>query len=141
MTYALAWPLQQSVFQLLAADPQVGALAGTRIYDSPPQASGLSGLEEIYIALGDERAEDWSTADGAGAVHVLTISIVAPRAGFAEAKQLAGAVSDAMLSATLAPVRGRVVTVNFIDARTLRAVRDNILQIEMRFRLALEDTA
>jgi len=137
MTYALAWPLQQAVFARLAADPAVSALLADRIYDAAPQVAGLSG---VYATLGDEEVEDWSTATDHGAEHRIAITVHAPRAGFAEAKQAAGAIADALLDAPLAPARGHVVWIGFVDAETRRSEDDALREIALRFRVLVEDT-
>ena len=140
MTYALSWPLQEGVFQLLSNDTGVAAHLGGRIYDAPLSLDAEADPDGIYLTLGDERVEDWSTATDPGAAHLLTSAVHAPRRGFAEAKQAAGAVSDAMLGGTIAMSRGRVILVRFVDARTRRAEGDALRRIEMRFRLTVEDT-
>lgn len=140
MTYALSWPLQQAVYQLLSADAGVAALVGTRIYDAPLPPDAEAEPDGLYVTIGDERVEDWSTATDRGAAHTLTIAVHAPRRGFAEAKQAAGAISDALLGGTLALSRGRAVLVRFAGARTRREENDALRRIEMRFRVTLEDT-
>lgn len=140
MTYALSWPLQQAVYQLLSADAALAALVGTRIYDATVPLSEEAEPEGLYLTIGDERVEDWSTSTDRGAAHMLTIAVHAPRRGFAEAKQAAGAVSDALLGGTLSLSRGRAVLVRFAGARTRRAENDALRRIEMRFRVTVEDT-
>ncbi len=138
MTYALSWPLQQGVFELLAAAPGVALLVGGRIYDAPlPAEADPDGL---YVTIGDESAADWSTGSDRGAVHDLTIAVHAPRRGFGEAKQAAGAISDALLGGQIAMSRGRAVQVRFLGARTRRAEGDALRRVEMRFRVTVEDT-
>lgn len=140
MTYALSWPLQEGVFQLLRSDPGVAVLVGTRIYDAPPPLEAEADPDGVYVTIGDERAQDWSTATDNGAAHLLAISVHAPRRGFSEAKQAAGAISDAMLRESIAISRGRVVLVRFVDARTRRGEGDALRRIDMRFRVTVEDT-
>ena len=140
MTYALSWPLQEGVFQLLSNDAGVAVHVAGRIYDAPPSLDAETVPDGIYVTIGDERVENWSTATDQGAAHLLTIAVHAPRRGFAEAKQAAGAVSDAMLGGAIAMSRGRVILARFVDARTRRAEGDALRRIEMRFRLTVEDT-
>jgi uncharacterized protein DUF3168 len=141
MTYALSWPLQEAVFLLLSADAAVATHVAGRIYDAPPSLEAEAVPDGIYLTIGDERVVDWSTASDQGAAHLLTIAVHAPRRGFAEAKQAAGAISDAMLSGAMTMSRGQVVLVRFVDARTRRAEGDALRRIEMRFRVTAEDTA
>lgn len=140
MTYALSWPLQEAVYGRLVADTDLAALVGDRIYDAPPHFADDDAPDQPWITLGDERVDDWSTKDGVGAVHVLTIAVHAPARGFAEAKRVAGAVSDALLSAELGPSRGAVVHIGFINGRTRRSDNDLMRRIELRFRVLVEDT-
>lgn len=141
MTYALAWPLQQAVFSTLAADPGVAAIAPGRIFDAPPPLTGEAESEPPYAVIGDETVQEWGAADGAGAAHVIGVSIFASERSFAAAKRLAGAICDALLAADLAPTRGRVVLVAFLSARTRREERDRLRRIDLRFRVLVEDTA
>lgn len=140
MTYALSWPLQQAVYQLLSATPGVTDLVGGRIYDAPIPPGDEAEPEGLYVTLGDERVEDWSTASDRGAAHRLTVSVHAPRRGFAEAKQAAGAISDALLGGALSLSRGRAVLVSFAGARTRREEGDALRRIDLRFRVSVEDT-
>ena len=138
MTYALSWPLQQGVFQLLSAAPGVALLVGSRIYDAPLPAEADPGA--LYVTIGDESVADWSTGSDRGAAHDLTIAVHAPRRGFGEAKQAAGAISDALLNGPVAMSRGRAVQVRFLGARTRREEGDALRRVEMRFRVTVEDT-
>ncbi len=71
---------------------------------------------------------------------MLTIAVHAPRRGFSEAKQAAGAISEVLLGGELVLTRGRAVLVRFAGARTRRAENDALRRIEMRFRVTVEDT-
>ena len=139
MTYALSWPLQRAIFDALAADPNVTALVGDRIYDAPPPFEADAAPDAPWLTLGDERVDDWSTKDSTGAVHVLSVAVHAPRRGFGAAKEIAGAVSDALTAAALAPDRGRVVHVGFVSGRTRRSDNDLMRRVELRFRILVED--
>lgn len=141
MTYALAWPLQEAVYQALAGDPAVASFVAGRIYDAPPPTSELGPETSPYITLGDELVDDWSTADGHGARHTFAVSVHAERRGFADAKRCAGAVSDLLTNAMPGLNRGRIVQARFLDARTRRAQGDAFRTISMRFQFLLEDTA
>jgi hypothetical protein len=140
MTYALSWPLQEGVFQLLSNDAGVAAHVGGRIYDAPLPSEAESEPDGIYVTLGDETVRDWSTATDNGAQHLLTIAVYAPRRGFAEAKQAAGAISDALQAGEINMSRGRVILLRFVAARTGRGEGDALRRIEMRFQVTVEDT-
>ncbi|MEM8596480.1 MAG: DUF3168 domain-containing protein, partial [Pseudomonadota bacterium] len=77
MTYALAWPLQEAVYTVLTAAPEVTALAGTHLYDAAPPVGGAAEDLPLYAVIGDETVQDWSTADGCGAEHLFTVSVYA----------------------------------------------------------------
>ncbi|MEM1383124.1 MAG: DUF3168 domain-containing protein [Pseudomonadota bacterium] len=136
MTYALSWPLQEAVYALLNGNVALGALIDG-VHDAGP---GRSSDDGVWVTLGDETAEDWSTGDCAGARHTITVAVHAPAAGFAEAKKASAAVSDALLDGTLTLARGHVVNIRFVDARTFREEADRVRRIEMRFRITIEDT-
>ena len=139
MTYALSWPLQEAIFGQLCADAVCASHFGHRVFDSPPPLIGDATPEGLYLVLGDEEVADWSTADTAGAQHIMTLSVYAPRRGYSEAKQAAAAVSDALLDSTPAMSRGRIVNLRFIDAKTHRAEGDALRWIDLRFRIVVED--
>ncbi len=140
MTYAMSWPLQQALHAAIAGDADCAAFFGPRIYDAAPPLGPDASAEGLYLTIGDETVVDWSTASDRGARHQVTLSVHAPRHGFAEAKQAAAAVSDVMLDGPLAPSRGRIVGTRFLGARTRRAEGDRLRRIEMRFDITLEDT-
>lgn len=140
MTCALSWPLQQALHAAIAGDAGCAAHFGPRIFDAAPPFERDGAAEGLYLTIGDETVADWSTASDRGARHQVTLTVHAPRHGFAEAKQAAAAVSDVMLDGPLAPARGRVVDARFVGARTRRAEGDALRQIEMRFSITLEDT-
>ncbi len=141
MTYALAWPLQEAVYQLLSGDAGVAGFVADRIYDAPPPAEEIGPDTSPFVTLGDEVVEDWSTQTGGGSRHTFAISVHAERRGFADAKQCAGAISDALDGQMPALSRGRVVNARFLDARTRRSQSDAFRSITLRFQFLLEDTA
>lgn len=141
MSYGMAWALQEALYQRLSTATATAALLGGRIYDAAPQDESALPRDAVYATLGDEDVDDWSTATDAGAEHLVTITVHAPQPGFAAAKRAAAAISDTLLAGSLSPARGRVISVNFVDARTKRTEGHRLRQIRMRFRVVLEDTA
>lgn len=141
MTYAMAWPLQQAVFATLCESALCEQHFNGQIFDAPLPFGSEAAPEGLYLIIGDEEVEDWSTGSDRGAVHLISLNIHAPRRGFAEAKQAAADISDALLNAEIVLTRGRVVNVRFVDANTHREEADQLRRIEMRFRFTLEDTA
>lgn len=140
MTYALAWPLQQGLFALLCESPLCTKHFNGQIFDAPLPFGAEAAPDGLYLIIGDEEVQDWSTATDAGAVHLISLNIHAPRRGFAEAKQAAADISDAILNGALTLERGRVINIRFVDAETHREESDQLRRIEMRFRITLEDT-
>lgn len=141
MTYALAWPLQEALFAKLCENPLCVEHFNGQIFDAPLPFSADAAPEGLYLILGDEEAQDWSTASDNGAVHLVSLNIHAPRRGFAEAKRAAADISDVVLAGGLVLSRGQVVNIRFVDARTHREEADALRRIEMRFRITVEDTA
>jgi hypothetical protein len=140
MSYGMSWPLQQALHAAIAGDGGCAAFFGPRIYDAAPPFGPDASEEGLYLTIGDETVIDWGTATDRGARHQVTLTVHAPRHGFAEAKQAAAAVSDVMLDGVLTPSRGRVVGTYFLGARTRRAEGDALRRIEMRFGITMEDT-
>ncbi|MBM1309791.1 DUF3168 domain-containing protein [Sulfitobacter mediterraneus] len=135
MSFALSGPLQAAIYDALRGDPVLTVLVGDAVYDAVPSGA----LPELYVRLGSEMVEDASDCSGAGAVHVVTISVITTRPGFADAKAAAGAVSDALHDADLALSRGRLVSLWFEKAKAHRIDAVSARQIDMRFRARVED--
>lgn len=136
MSYAMAGALQEAVFQHLLADPGVSGLVGAAVFDAVPAGP----VPETYVSLGPEDVRDRSDADGAGALHRFTISVISEAAGFAAAKAVAAAVGDALLGGGLSLARGRLVGLWFERASARRSGRaGTIRRIDLRFRARVED--
>src|SRR5699024_9399959 len=133
------WPLQQALFEAIAADQACAALLGDRIHDAAPPFGPDAGAEGLYLTLGDETVTDWSTASDRGARHRVVLTVHAPQRGFADAKRAAAAVADVVLDGELALSRGRVVGARFAGARTRRAEGDALREVELRFEITVED--
>jgi len=136
MSYAVSGPLQTAIYQTLTADSTLGGLVGSAIYDAVPSGS----VPSLYVVLGDETAQDRSDVTGRGSLHQITISVISEQAGFAMAKQTAGAVCDALESAmTLS--RGTLVYLNFDRALASRSGSAGTLRrIDLRFNARVDDT-
>lgn len=135
MSYGMAAGLQKAVYLRLVADETLDALVDGAIHDALPP--GLP--PPLYVALGPERVRERSDASGRGAEHDFTVIVVTETAGFTQAKAAAAAVSDALLGAEITLERGRVVLLDFLQARALRAGTGDERRIEMTFRALLED--
>lgn len=136
MTYAIAGALQKAVFERLQADATITGLVGTAIYDAIPP--GIVG--GTYVSLGPEDVRDASDDTGYGAWHEITVSVVTDEAGFSGAKEVATAVSDALVDAPLPLVRGHLVALNFYRARARRVQDADVRRIDLRFRARVEDS-
>lgn len=134
MSYGVSNALQAAVYQALAADAALAALVGTAIYDAVPAGA----LPSLYVTLGPEEARDRSDKTGHGALHIFTVSVISDGAGFAQAKQAAGAVSDALVDADLSLARGTLVRLSFDRARA-RLLRGDTRRIDLRFHAFVDD--
>ena len=135
MTYAIAAALQKAVFERLQADTTVTGLVGSAIYDAIPP--GIVG--GTYVSLGPEDVRDAADDTGYGAWHEITVSVVTDEAGFNGAKQVATAVSDALVDAPLTLDRGALVALNFYRARARRVQDADVRRIDLRFRARVQD--
>ncbi len=136
MSYATSAALQAAVFARLSTDPAVQPLVGTAIHDAIPPGTPPG----TFIVMGPEEVIDRSDATAAAAEHRLKISVISNAAGFQQAKEVAGAVSDALLQAP-PPVltRGRVVGVWFQRAEASRMRSTGARRIDLTFRVLVED--
>lgn len=135
MSYGMAAALQEAVFQHLQADPALAALVGTNIFDSAPAGT----VPQTYVSLGPEDVKDASDRSGGAALHEFTVSVVTSAAGFHGAKQVAAAISDALVGAALTLSRGRLIYLNFVRARAQRVQDADIRRIDLRFAARVED--
>lgn len=135
MSYGSAAALQAAIYQRLAGDAALAALAGSAIYDAVPPASPAG----TWVSLGPEEVRDASDASGPGAAHDFTVSVVTDAAGFQTAKEVAAAISDALLGgAPLALDRGHLVGLWFLRARARRFETPETRRIDLTFRARIE---
>ncbi len=135
MSYGVASALQAAVYQQLFTDPILGGLVGMAIYDALPTGT----LPPLYVALGPELVRDKSDKTGAGAEHEFTVTVVTDVAGFAVAKDVAAAVSDALVDAPLVLTRGALVSLFFHRATAARVGTNDKRQINLVFRARVSD--
>ncbi len=136
MSYGVSAALQQAVYQRLQADSTLTALVGSAVYDAAPPGI-VSGT---YVSLGPEDVRDRSDGTGHGALHQITVSVVTDEAGFNGAKQVAAAVGDALMDATLILARGSLVYLNFYRARARRVQAADVRRIDLIFRARVQDS-
>ena len=135
MSYGITAALQAAVYGALNSDATVVALSGGAIFDALPPGP----VPSLYVTLGPETVRDASDKTGAGAVHDFPVTVVSEAAGFASAKALAAAISDALSGADLVLARGRLVRMGFLRARARRV--DGGREIEVWFRARVDEGA
>ncbi|MGY6409702.1 MAG: DUF3168 domain-containing protein [Alkalilacustris sp.] len=136
MSYATSAPLQAAIFARLSTDAVVQPLVGSAIHDAIPPGTPPG----TFVIVGPEEVVDRSDATAAAAEHRLKISVISNAAGFQHAKEVAGAVSDALLNPP-PPVlsRGRVVGLWFQRAEASRMRGTGARRIDLTFRVLVED--
>jgi hypothetical protein len=135
MSYGMAGALQAAVFARVSGDAVVAGLVGDAVYDAVPPGA----LPALYVSLGPEVVRDRSDKTGSGAEHEFSVAVVSDAAGFAAAKAVAGAVSDALVDAELTLVRGRLVGLWFLRAKAARVGTGERRRIDLTFRARVED--
>ncbi|MEX1661758.1 DUF3168 domain-containing protein [uncultured Thioclava sp.] len=134
MSYAIGAALQGAVYQRLQGDVVLSDLVGAAVYDAVP-AGTVTGT---YVSLGPEDARDASDKTGDGAVHDFIVSVITDEAGFQAGKQVAEAISDALLGADLELSRGHVVGLWFLKAKARRVDKGATRRIDLTFRARVE---
>jgi hypothetical protein len=131
MSYAGAAALQAAIWQRLTAAP---ALAGVPVVDQLPTGTGRG----TFVLIGPEEAVDRSDQSGGGAEHRLTVSVITDAAGFRAAKDVAVAVSDALIDGSLTLARGRLVFLRFQRGVARRLEEGAARRIDLTFRARIE---
>ena len=135
MSYAMSFALQQAVYGELTTDAVLVGLVGTAIFDAPP----IGTPPPLYVLLGTEIVKDRSSNTTDGAAHDFVVKVVSDGAGFGAAKEVAGAVCDALAGAPLVLSRGRLSSLGFRKARASRGKAPEGRQILLTFRAFVED--
>lgn len=135
MSYGVGAALQAAVFGALTGDATLAGLVGSAIYDVVPSGT----VPALYVSLGPEEVRDRSDKTGRGANHVFTVSVVTEVPGFQAAKEVAAAVSDALVDAPLVLSRGVLVSLSFERARAFRERDGARRRIDLRFAARVED--
>jgi hypothetical protein len=132
MSYGSAAALQSAVYARLTA---AAALAAVPVVDAMPSGGGLG----TFVLIGPEEVIDQSDKTGGGAEHRLSVAVISDATGFAAAKAVAVAVSDALDAAPLVLTRGRLVSLMFLRARAQRLDAGGARRIDLSFRARVED--
>lgn len=130
MSYGVAAALQAAVYQRLVA-----ALAGVPVYDAVPSGAG----DGTFVLLGPEEVVDAGDKSGGGAEHRFVVSVISDATGFLAAKEIAVAISDALVGAALVLTRGHLVSLQFLKAVAKRLNEGEARRIDLRFRARVED--
>lgn len=130
MSYGVAAALQAAVYQRL-----VGLLPGVPVHDALPPGAGIG----TFVLLGPEEVLDASDGTGRGAEHRFVVSVISDATGFLQAKEVAVAVSDALVGAPLMLDRGRLVGLRFLKAQARRLDQGAARRIDLRFVARVED--
>ncbi|MEP5212656.1 DUF3168 domain-containing protein [Sulfitobacter pontiacus] len=134
MSYATSAALQAAIYTTLQSDSEVSASTAGHIYDAPPSGA----LPPIYVLIGTEEARDRSDQGTQAALYLMTLRVISDSAGFAGAKQVAGDICDALLSAPLILARG-AVTGRWFDRAVARTLKSGGREISLRFRIHVDD--
>jgi hypothetical protein len=135
MTYAVSAALQKALFEHLSSDPALSGLVGSAIFDAVPAGA----LPETFVSLGSEQVRDASDKTGDGALHRIQVTVRTQKPGFAGAKTIAVAISDALHNADLSLERGRLVYLRFVRADARRVDQSAGREIRMQFSARVED--
>lgn len=131
MSYQAAAALQSAVYGRLAG---FAGLAGVTIVDAMPAGTAPT----TFVMIGPEQVLDQSDASGAGAEHRFEIAVISEDSGFLSAKELAVAVSEALVGADLTLTTGRLVSIGFLRASARRLKAGASRRIDMTFRARIE---
>lgn len=136
MTYAVSAPLQTAIFEILSSDVRLSEAIGAALYDATPAGT----VPDIYVVLGEEEVRDHSDKTGNGSWHDFMISVVTEVASFRRAKEVAGLIADILDGPRPEMTRGRVVGLWFLRAKARRTGKGDRRQIDLRYRVQVEDT-
>ncbi len=131
MSYQAAAALQSAIFARLSG---FAGLNGVSIVDAMPAGTAPG----TFVLIGPEQVIDQSDTSGGGAEHRLEIAVISDASGFLTAKQVAGAVSQALVGAALTLTTGRLVSINFLRASARRLEAGDTRRIDMTFRARIE---
>jgi hypothetical protein len=110
--------LRAAVLSHVAGDAALAGLMGgqVRLYDEPPRASA-----PVYAVFGEASAEDWSTSEGQGHSHRLSLIVWGKAGAAAGALQAAERLATLLHEAPLVLTGHRLVLIRVVR---LAATRD-----------------
>ena len=134
MSTAASAALRAAVHDALAADAALNALlGGPKVYDEPPRSAAFP-----YVTLGETRINDFSTGDGPGEEHQLTLHAWSRQGGHAQAHVIAGALLQALDDAPLTLTDHTLVNFRFAVADVRREADGRTYHALVRFRAVTE---
>ena len=136
MSYGTSAGLQAALYGVLSADASLTGLIGSHVYDGVPAGE----IPSAYVVIGSEDVRDRSDQTGGMDQYRVTIGVVTEADGFQRAKEIAGAVSDALDGAVPALSRGRIINLSFERARARRVRAGQVRRIDLIFRILVDDT-
>lgn len=97
MASSASWALQQGIFQVLAANPEVtGLLGGTHIFDNAPRNASFP-----YLTFGQTTERDWSTGSEDGSEHTVTLHVWSRAGGRKETQEIIDKVRSVLNSSPI----------------------------------------
>ena len=134
MPTAASAALRAAVHDALIADAAlVSVLGGPKVYDEPPRAAAFP-----YVTLGETRIADFSTGDGLGEEHQLTLHAWSRQGGTREAHVIAGALLQALDDAPLTLADHHLVNFRFAVADVRREADGRTYHARVVFRAVTE---
>ena len=131
MSYQAAAALQAAVYARLAG---FAGLSGVSIVDAMPAGTAPG----TFVLIGPEQVLDQSDKSGGGAEHRFEIAVISDASGFLTAKDVAGAVSEALLETAMALTTGTLISITFLRATARRLDEGSTRRIDMTFRARIE---
>jgi len=126
--------LRAAIHSALMEDGALTALlGGARVYDEVPAGTALP-----YVTLGEARITDYSTGDGVGEEHQLTLHAWSKQGGHREAHVIAGALLQALDDAPLTLSGHTLINLRFALADVRREADGRTYRASVRFRAVTE---
>lgn len=134
MSTAAEVALRAAIHTALSGDAQLASLlGGPKIYDEAPRGAQLP-----YVTFGDLQSRDWSTSDGDGVEHFITLNAWSGQTGAREALAIAGRIRELLHDQPLAVSGYALVNLRFMQLDTRRESNGRFTRASPRFRAVTE---
>lgn len=131
---SVSFGLQQGLYEALIGDTPLGCLlGGPHIYDGAPHDA-----EFPYVTIDQIATRDWSTGDGAGFEHLVTLSVWSRYSGKREAHALLDAIYDCLHEADLDIKGASLINLRFESSSVSRDEDGATYHGLIRFRAVTE---